>query len=209
MSDAWSIRFEGSDAVASVATANAVLEGLRDGEWEPSDEVRGPTDTDWLAIEDHTAFAEAVAEMAPPPVEKPDDTKLDMNPLIDVALVLLIFFILTTTYSSLRRTIELPSEPEQSQGAAKKLTPQDVESQVFRVEAWMADDRPRVRINEKLVELEDVEKEMKEVVKSTGRREMMLEVDGRVPWGIEAQLHDAAKAADVKQIYRKPKKANG
>ncbi len=209
MSTAWSIRFEGSDSVATVATPNAVLEGLRDGEWEPSDEVRGPTDSDWLAIEDHPAFSEAVAEMAPPPVEKPDDTKLDMNPLIDVALVLLIFFILTTSYSALRRTIELPNEPDESKGATKKVTPQDVEAQVFRVEAWMADDRPRVRINDKLVELEDIEREMKEIVKSTGRREMMLEVDGRVPWGIEAQLHDAAKAADVKQIYRKPKKTSG
>ena len=46
--------------------------------------------------------------MGPPPGEAPDETRLDMNPLIDVALVLLIFFILTTTYESLRRAIDLP-----------------------------------------------------------------------------------------------------
>ena len=107
----WLVRLDGATDAVSVPTPQRVLEGLRDGDWEPTDAVRGPGDRDWLAIEDHPVFAEAVAEMGPPPPEKPDETRLDMNPLIDVALVLLIFFILTTSYASLRRAIELPPSP--------------------------------------------------------------------------------------------------
>ena len=44
-----------------------------------------------------------------------------MNPLIDVALVLLIFFILTTTYEELRKEF-LPPEPqaENKQGIRRR-----------------------------------------------------------------------------------------
>lgn len=200
----WRIRFEGSPSVVEVPTAAKVLEGIRDGEWEPSDEVRGPGDPGWTPIEDHPQFADPVAEMEPPAAEHPDETRLDMNPLIDVALVLLIFFILTTTYSSLRRTIDVPAEPEQGE-KSKQPTPEELDQRTFHVTCWMEGQKPTVKIEDKLVEVKDLEKEVKAFVQSTGRREMLLEVDGRVPWGIEALIHDAAKAADIHQIYRKPK----
>jgi biopolymer transport protein ExbD len=203
----WRVRFEGSPTVVEVPSAAKVLEGLRDGEWEPTDEVRGPGDTGWFPIADHPQFADPVAEMEPVGGEHPDETRLDMNPLIDVALVLLIFFILTTTYSSLRRTIDVPAAPDSEAQAPKPPTPEELKDRVFTVVCWLEDDKPAIKIEDKLVEVKDLEKEVAAFVKTTGRREMLLEVDGRVPWGIEAQIHDAAKAADIHQIYRKPKKA--
>jgi biopolymer transport protein ExbD len=203
----WRIRFEGLPEVIEVPSAARVLEGLRDGEWEPTDEVHGPGDTGWVAIADHPQFADPVAEMAPPPPEHPDETRLDMNPLIDVALVLLIFFIITTTYASLRRTIEVPAEPEQSEQTAKPPTEDDIRDRVFTVTCWLEDNKPVIKIEDKLVNVRDLEREVQEFVKASGRREMLLEVDGRVPWGVEAAIHDAAKAADIHQIYRKPKRS--
>src|SRR5262245_35839509 len=111
MSDTpWQVRFEGSAVVKTAESAKAVLEGIRDGLWEPSDEVRGPGERDWRAIEDHPLFADPVAEMGERPKPIVDDSHLDMNPLIDVALVLLIFFMLTTSYSSLKRTIDVTAQ---------------------------------------------------------------------------------------------------
>lgn len=205
----WRVRYEGSPTVVEVPSAARVLEGLRDGNWEPTDEVRGPGDTGWFAIADHPQFADPVAEMEQPPAEHPDETRLDMNPLIDVALVLLIFFILTTTYASLRRTIDVPAEPDTTAEAPKPPTPDELKDRTFTVTCWLEDNKPAVKVEDKLIEVKDLEKEVKDFVKSTGRREMLLEVDGRVPWWVEAAIHDAAKAADIHQIYRKPKKVGG
>ncbi|QEL17200.1 ExbD/TolR family protein [Limnoglobus roseus] len=206
----WKVRPEGSETAVEVPTAQRVLDGIREGEWEPTDDVRGPADAAWVPIEEHVQFADAIAEMGAAPIEMPDETHLDMNPLIDVALVLLIFFILTTTYAVLRRTIDVPSEPEPDKGMGKqKRELQEVQERSFKVEAWLIDDRPRVKINDKIIEVEDLEKSLKDVMKATNHREMLLEFEGRVPWGVLAQIIDAAKAAEVTNITFKRKKAGG
>jgi biopolymer transport protein ExbD len=197
----WRIRYEGSNATVEVASAARVVEGLREGEWETTDFVRGDGDNAWIPIDEHPTFADAAAELEQPHGQHPDETRLDMNPLIDVALVLLIFFILTTTYSSLRRAIEVPAESENKQ--SQPSPPQDLENRTFHVTCWMEDGKPTIKIEEKVIETKNLEKEVKDFVRASGRKEMLLEVDGRVPWGVEASIHDAAKAADVHQIYRK------
>ena len=94
-------------------TWQALLEGLQDGAWEATDEVMGPDDKTWVAIESHPALAEIAADMEPPPPRTYDDeTRLDMNALIDVCLVLLIFFILTTTVAAMQKRLEAPSVEE-------------------------------------------------------------------------------------------------
>lgn len=199
----WLVRHEGSPQSFPVPTAKRVLEGLRDGDWEPTDEVRGPGDPDFVAIEGHPLFADAVAEMAPPPSRPADETHLDMNPLIDVALVLLIFFILTTSYSSLRRVIELPPAPDENKPApAVKM--KDIEDTVFHVTVWMERDKPVIKIEERggvTVTLDELEYQIAETVRTTGRKEMYADVRGDVPWGVEAKLLDAAKAADIHRIW--------
>jgi biopolymer transport protein ExbD len=203
----WRVRLEGSGNVVELPTAQKVLEGIREGEWEPSDEVRGPIDRDWTPIEEHAQFADVISEMGPPPAEEVDESRLDMNPLIDVALVLLVFFILTTTYSILRRTIDVPGEPEQQKdGQQAKPKPQDVQERMFKVELWMVDERPRLKINDRIIEMEDVEKTLTDTVKATGKREILLEFEGRVPWGVVAKVIDAAKVAEVVNVNLKKKK---
>src|SRR5436189_5274480 len=97
----WQLRHEGSPQALKGLTLQQIANGLRDGQWEPTDEVMGPDDKAWQAIENHPALAELAEELEAPPVKRHDEgTHLDMNALIDVCLVLLIFFILTTTYAT-------------------------------------------------------------------------------------------------------------
>ncbi len=198
----WRVRHEGSPTSVELPSASRVLEGLRDGDWEPTDEVRGPADASWTTIEEHPAFAETVAEMGPPPPEPPDETKLDMNPLIDVSLVLLIFFILTATYSTLRRSIELPPEPDKDGKTSQPIKLENIKDDVFRVKIWMEDRQAMIKIEDKGISLDDLEREIEAVVKATGRKRMFVDVAGDVPWGIEAKLYDAAKAAGIHEIYQ-------
>jgi biopolymer transport protein ExbD len=199
----WRVRHEGSPASFDLPSAQRVLDGLRDGDWAPTDEVRGPNDTAWVAIENHPQFSEAVADMEPPPAPHPDETRLDMNPLIDVALVLLIFFILTATYTTLRRAIELPPEPAEDAHSkqAQTVKYEDIKDRVFTVRVRMEEGLPVIKIEDRVVLLGEVDTAMQEYVRATGRKELWADVAPDVPWGIEAKIYDAAKGADVHQIY--------
>ena len=63
MSVTWTIRHQGSPRTIDALTFAQVQEGLADGLWEPTDEVRGPQDADWVPIENHPELAELAKEV--------------------------------------------------------------------------------------------------------------------------------------------------
>src|SRR5207248_2949429 len=143
---AWLVRHEGTTTAVSVPAAAEVLAGLRDGTWLATDEVKGPDDQEWRPIEAHPAFEEAAADLEEPPAEHPDETHLDMNPLIDVCLVLLIFFILTITYESLRRAIDVPETVGEKETKPKPIDYKSIQDRVVLIQAKMNGDTPVIRI---------------------------------------------------------------
>lgn len=195
----WLVRLAGDPTPRQLDDPHKVLDGVRDGEWEPSDEVRGPGETLWRPVEEHPAFADAIADMGPPPPEPPDETHLDMNPLIDVALVLLVFFILTATVTSLRRTIDLP--PPQSEESAQPVPVEQILDRIFRVQVRMDGDKPVVEIEKRAIVYDNLEKEMADVVRGTGRKEMVLHAADDVSWDIFVQVQGAANKAGVRTIH--------
>src|SRR5438270_9213953 len=136
----WQVRHEGSPNATPNLTPQQVLTGVAEGVWEPSDEVRGPSDAAWQSIESHPFFEEAVQEIELPDGSHEDgETHLDMNPLIDVALVLLIFFIITASYDALKKVINMPAMSAKD-GKTKVLVDPNVINQLIRVEARMTPD---------------------------------------------------------------------
>src|SRR4051794_15373884 len=98
----WQVRHQGSPRIVRNLTLPQIVDGLRDGLWEATDEVLSPGEERWRAIEAHPQLADIALDLEPPPPRHPPEaTSLDMNALIDVCLVLLIFFILTTSYANL------------------------------------------------------------------------------------------------------------
>ena len=201
----WQVRKEGAPEVLALPAPGDVLAGLRDGNLLPTDEVKGPADTDWLSIESHPVFAEAAAEIEPQPVEEADDTHLDMNPLIDVCLVLLIFFILTITYASVERAIDVPEDTAADKGAPT-IQLKDIKDRVFTVIVKMDGERPVIKIDGKEVAKEQLFAEMGSVIGATGRKEMVLDIDKDVPWGVETAILDAAKGNQVHRIINNQRK---
>lgn len=195
----WQVRKEGAPEVLALPSAAEVLTGLRDGNFLPTDEVKGPADTTWRPIEVHPTFEEAAAEIEPLPAEEVDDSHLDMNPLIDVCLVLLIFFILTITYASVERAIDVPEDTAEDKGAPQ-VQFSDIKDRVFKVIVKMDGERPVIKIEGKEVPKDQVFKEMERVINSTGRKEMVLDIDKDVPWGVETAILDAAKGNQVHRI---------
>src|SRR5438093_6486906 len=113
----YSVRNKGSPRAVDDLTAAEVAQGLEEGQWDPTDEVKGPDDQEWVAIENHPQFEELAADLEPPlATHEVDETRLDMNPVIDVALVLLVFFMLTASYAAIQRVLEMPSGARKASG---------------------------------------------------------------------------------------------
>ena len=198
----WRVRHEGSPVTVELPTPQKVIDGVRDGDWEPSDEVRGPHDTGWQSLEEHPVFAEAIAELEPPPPPPEDDSHLDMNPLIDVALVLLIFFILTATYTTLTRSVELPPEQPEDQKTESKIPKiSDLKDRAFKVTIRMDNDQAIYRIDGKVILVDDLEREMTEQVKNKAKAETIIDVGKGVQWGQVMKVIEAARGAEVRHIY--------
>lgn len=196
----WQMRHEGSPQSVEGLTAEDVLDGVKEGIWEPTDEVMGPRDSDWQALEVHPIFAKAMADYEPPP-PKPmeDETRLDMNPLIDVALVLLIFFMLTTTYEELRKEFNPPPAQRDQKG---RKTDSDVKQVAVRVTAKTEDEKTVYRVEGEVVAEQDLEAKFVEHMKKLGHDKLAMEVDPLVPWKAVVAIQDAAAGAKFQQIIR-------
>ncbi|HKM55968.1 MAG TPA: biopolymer transporter ExbD [Isosphaeraceae bacterium] len=200
----WKVRHEGSPRSIDGLGLTQVLEGLRVGQWEPTDEVMGPTDQKWIPLEDHPQLAETVADLEPPPPKKADEeTRLDMNPLIDVAMVLLIFFILTTSYDSIRKVIEAPTmRPEGTGGRPRPRRIEDIQNLMVRVEARKgADGKATIKVDDRVVAEKDLETTLGRYVTAPPRRTQLLLDAVGVDWGTLVFIQDAAKSAGMDKVF--------
>jgi biopolymer transport protein ExbD len=208
----WKIRHEGSPQ-ARTLTLPQIVDGLRDGLWEPTDEVQGPGEPGWTAIENHPQLAEVAAELEPAPAVREDETNLDMNALIDVCLVLLIFFMMTTTYAvAVQKTVPIPSTPEdKKQQKVGKVSEERVLKYMVRVAAKLdSKGKPAIFVQGLKVDVMkaddtlDIGKLREELTKYTRstppRDEVMLDAKG-ISWGLVVSIQDAARAAGVRMIH--------
>jgi biopolymer transport protein ExbD len=207
----WSVRHEGSPRVIEGLTVEQVAEGLRENSWESTDEVRGPNDADWRSLENHPQFAELAYELEPPPRREGDDeTRLDMNPLIDVCLVLLIFFMLTTTYAALQKYLESTAETTtQALPGTPKMTKGEIENLAIKVTAKMEGDKPVIKVEDKPVEIENLGKKLKDMAKTSKKANVWLDIDNKVPYGTMISIYDQAGEADVTVLLQVDAPAGG
>jgi biopolymer transport protein ExbD len=196
----WKIRHEGSPRSVEGLSLAEVLEGLQDGLWEPTDEVQGPDDPDWVAIENHPQLADAAADLEPPPPRPYDDeTRLDMNALIDVCMVLLVFFILTTSYAVLQKRLLSPNVTGGEAGIPV-VTQKEVAEQMIHVTVKMEDGKPVYRVENNVVPEENLLTVLKGFVKKTRRNLLLLEHDADVPHGAVVAVQDAAQGAEMSRV---------
>jgi biopolymer transport protein ExbD len=195
----WKVRHEGSPQAVEL-TFEQLQDGLADGRWEPTDEVMGPEDNGWVPIESHPALAELAAELEPPPPKTYDDeTRLDMTALIDVCLVLLVFFILTTTVAALQKMLEAPSV-EEGKVKVAVLTKEKVAEQMIHVTAKMENGEPVIRVEDKVVQPDNLLAELRRYSRANGKNKLLLEHDDNVSQETVVQIIDAAKGAQMERI---------
>jgi biopolymer transport protein ExbD len=195
---AWKIRHEGSPQHLET-TLDQIRQGLIDGAWETTDEVMGPGEAEWVPIEVHPQLEELAAEIEPPPAGTYDDeTRLDMTALIDVCLVLLVFFILTTTVAVLSVRVEAPQVEETNNKAKVKVVTEKQVNQMILVKATMEGGRPVIRVEDEVVEMPRLPSVLARYLKGEQRKtQVMLDQDGEVPHNVEVQVIAAAKSVGL------------
>jgi biopolymer transport protein ExbD len=201
----WQVRHEGSPNATPNLSAQQVLTGVAEGVWEPSDEVRGSADADWRSIESHPFFEEAVQEIELPEGSHEDgETHLDMNPLIDVALVLLIFFIITASYDALKKVINMPAMSAKG-GQTKVIDDPKVINQLIRVEARMTPDGKSVIYKVDGNEVpEDKLQQAMEIGVAQKRNKLLIDAEN-VRWVSVVKIIDAGKGAHVDKFMMRVK----
>jgi biopolymer transport protein ExbD len=195
----WKVRHEGSPEWVE-RTLPELERGLADGVWETTDEVQEPGATGWLAFEAHPHFAEACEELeAPPKPAHADESHLDMNALIDVTMVLLIFFILTTSVAALQKRIEAPTVEKDKKAGVRVLTKDDVEKQTVHVKAHVVDGKTVILVEGKPAELQTLAAELKKYATKT-KTSLLLEMDGDITQDEMVQIIDKAKVAGLDKV---------
>ncbi len=199
----WKVRHEGSPQAVEIPTAQQVAAGLIEGLWEPTDEVMGPDNPTWVPLENHPTFAEVAAEVEPPPPRHYDDeTHLDMNALIDVCLVLLIFFILTASYAALQSRIDSP-ELNFSAAGTPVMTPDDVD-QFPLIKVTLEEGKPVIRLEDKVIERNRLRAELAKARSNKGRNTLLVQIDRKVPHEVSVFIQDAAYGSFTKVLRLVP-----
>ena len=195
----WKVREEGSPRVREGLSLEQVLEGLEEGEWGPTDEVRGPDDRDWTPFENHPTFADAVA-LEPLPGHEDDETHIDMTPIIDVAMVLLVFFILIFTYSVLEKRLEAAQGRRQAGPAV--ITHEEVKNQMIKVTATRENGHTVYRVEDdaKPVPPDQLGAVLGRFVRSTSHTTLLLAAADDVPHGDTVFVEDQAKGAGMDKV---------
>jgi biopolymer transport protein ExbD len=197
----WKVRHEGSPKFVSGLSLQQVVDGLLDGHWEITDEVMGPQDSTWTAIENHPQLAEIAADLElPPPAHHGDESHLDMNALIDVCLVLLVFFILTTTYAELQKMMDSPNLSPETNEKIPVLTKQQVDETTIQVKVSQEGGQSVIRLEGTPVDKDALMPRLKALRKNTRRSNLLLDYDRDVPHGIIVTIEDAAKTAGISHV---------
>ena len=215
----WQLRHEGSPQAIKDLTLQQIADGLRDGLWEPTDEVLGPGEKSWQHIENHPQLAELAEEIeAPPLVHHEEGTGVDMNALIDVCLVLLIFFILTTSYAtSVQKVVPLPTVRAEEGKKVRVVSVKDVKERMIRMQATVdSAGRPVLRLENQPIQVlgEDgvtidpakLREALQPYVRGADPKTEII-LDARdISWGAVIAIQDGAKAAGVHTIHHLLKK---
>ena len=203
----WKIRHAGSPRHVDI-TLPQIVEGLQDGQWAGNDEVVGPGDKHWRLLETHPALEDVIADIEEAeneahkePIDE-EEQRLDMNPLIDVCLVLLIFFILATTLQIIEKVLDMPGNRTEGPGRIREVKEEDVKEFMLEVQAVREGGRQVVKVERKEVPQDDLERSIRRYVRETRKTELLIDAKD-VEWGLVVKIIDAAAGAKIKKVHFK------
>ncbi len=193
----WDLRNHDSDSKSILLESIEIQDLIVSGLISINDEIRKEGETTWKTFLDYPEFDDTFSVKSS--IKHDEDENIDMNALIDVCLVLLVFFILLTSYAKLVQHLEAAKTNPDSKIPSITTTQADQKTKVvIKTEAG----KTLFYINEQVVESENLTTALKASARKLKSKDMILFYSDDVPYQAVISIQDAARAADFQQILQ-------
>ena len=193
----WDLRNHDSDSKSILLESIEIQDLIVSGLISINDEIRKEGETTWKTFLDYPEFDDTFSVKSS--IKHDEDENIDMNALIDVCLVLLVFFILLTSYAKLVQHLEAAKTNPDSKIPSITTTQADQKTKVvIKTEAG----KTLFYINEQVVESENLTTALKASARKLKSKDLILFYSDDVPYQAVISIRDAARAADFQQILQ-------
>ena len=207
--DVW---FIATNTVYKQVPFHAVNDWLQQGRLGPDDKIKPTGGAEWARISTVGLFQASVPQVEPQrvgdaaealePIEldfnwkrrvEDEDDDVDMIPLIDISLVLLIFFMMTTTIASISK-INVPS----MEHAVKIDTARDI----LRVDIDLVEGKPVFALGRATAAPDPANDKLPDVAALAGRIDAVLKKDYQSPPKVRIAAHGELPYETVEQVMK-------
>ena len=190
----WRFRRQGEDGPGRAVSQEKLFEAIAQGALEYADEVCGPNESCWLAVDDHPNTSEHLTPRPVLPPQESEEGETDMTPMIDVIFQLIIFFMIAATFT-VQKVMDMPNAEEDLEQTATTI--QELEDDHVLVKIT---EDGQIHIQSEPVEQADLEARLSEVASQKKSAELIMDVDDNAVHDLVVQVLDAARGANIEKV---------